>query len=60
MLFGVVGSLRLDSATPMRAAPTIWTTVAMTSQVMKIQRMVLGGRGAWWRPVALMRRERMV
>jgi hypothetical protein len=47
MLFGVVGSLRFDSATPIKAAPTIWTTVAITSQVMNIQRISFGGMGAY-------------
>ncbi|CAI6339279.1 unnamed protein product [Periconia digitata] len=46
MLFGVVGSLRFDSATPMRAAPTICMTVAMTSAVMKRERIQRGGSGA--------------
>jgi hypothetical protein len=42
MLLGVVVSFRFEDATPMSAAPRIWTIVATTSQVMKIQRMSLG------------------
>lgn len=40
MLFAVVGDLRFDWATPMRAAPATCTIVATTSAVMKIARMV--------------------
>jgi hypothetical protein len=36
MLLGVVVSLRFEDATPINAAPRIWTMVATTSQVMKM------------------------
>ena len=57
ILLAVVGDLRFDSATPMRAAPATWTIVETTSEVMKMARMDLRGspRGEveteeedWW------------
>lgn len=55
MWFGFVGSLRFEYATPISAAPTICITVATTSQVMKIQSISFGRRGAWRDPSGVAR-----
>lgn len=44
----------------MEAAPTIWTIVAITSEVMKMARIRRGGRGEKGRPIRRMRCDRMV
>src|SRR5215469_3934125 len=51
MWFAGRGSFLLLSALPMSAAPVTWTAVAMTSQVMKMARMTLGGSGEKRRPL---------
>lgn len=44
----------------MRAAPVIWTTVAITSEVIKNHKMALGGRNEYRRPSRGIKAERMV